>query len=316
MGHWALSIPKFLGHRALDILRRLGHWALGFGHSLVIGHWALGIPPVIRPGLKGQNNTAQGNALGIAVPDPPALKGRDNTSTTGSGGSSKHIPPLQGLFSEGGIIPRALPWALLKLPLWGGQPGHPKAAPSGVVNWARLRRWLVGLAVGLAVMAQLPNAAGADKAIYQEKANKIRDLALYSKWPPEASPPKKGEFVFGILGDNPFGQSINVLKTQLIQGQRVVVKEFASVEQVTNCHMLFISISEKKKMEHILERLEGRSVLTISEEEKNGFKGIFNFVLEEAEGFGNWKVRWNIDDQAAKKAGLQIHVAFYRLALK
>src|SRR2546422_633869 len=75
-----------------------------------------------RSGLKGRNNTAQGNALGIDARNAPALKGRNKPTCFGARRFLRaSIPPLQGFRSEGGFIPRALPWAELLLPLWGGR---------------------------------------------------------------------------------------------------------------------------------------------------------------------------------------------------
>src|SRR6266851_6247064 len=81
-----------------------------------------------RTGLKGRHNKAQGNALGIAPPNSPALKGRNRPLSFEPRRSGEDfIQPLQGFVSETGFTPRALPWALLWLPLRGAEPECPEA---------------------------------------------------------------------------------------------------------------------------------------------------------------------------------------------
>ncbi len=81
------------------------------------------LSPQKRTGLKGRHNKAQGNALGIAAPNSPALKGRKRAmSFAARRAGADSIPPLQGFRSETGVTPRALPWALLWLPLRGARP--------------------------------------------------------------------------------------------------------------------------------------------------------------------------------------------------
>jgi len=46
-----------------------------------------------------------------------------------------------------------------------------------------------------------------------------------------------------------------------------VIKEFRSPTEATNCHILFISTSEKNRLPEILKGLKGTSVLTVGEME-------------------------------------------------
>ena len=74
------------------------------------------------PRLKGESNTAQGNALGIPINPAQALKGRylewnrNGIAWPGMdrvGMGLAPLPPLQGFEWYGDGIPRAMPWALL-----------------------------------------------------------------------------------------------------------------------------------------------------------------------------------------------------------
>ncbi len=71
--------------------------------------------------LKGVNNTAQGNALGIADGPPKALKGR-RTGTPRTSPGEGNVDQAGGRFAPSGLrrfgngIPRALPWAVVSPP--------------------------------------------------------------------------------------------------------------------------------------------------------------------------------------------------------
>jgi len=78
---------------------------------------------------------------------------------------------------------------------------------------------------------------------------------------------------------------------------------------VKDCHILFISRSERPRLEQILAHLQGRSVLTVSDLEDFARQGgVIRFVLVED------KVRLRINLEAAKAAGLTISSKLLRPA--
>jgi hypothetical protein len=94
-----------------------------------------------------------------------------------------------------------------------------------------------------------------------------------------------------------------------------VIKEFRSPiqatnwMQATNCHILFISSSEKKRLPEIFASLKGASVLTVGETDhftESG--GMINFFLE------GTKMRFQINKDAATSAGLKISSKLMSLA--
>src|ERR1019366_9206706 len=77
----------------------------------------------------------------------------------------------------------------------------------------------------------------------------------------------------------------------------------------TNCHILFISSSEKKRLPEIFASLKGASVLTVGETDhftESG--GMINFFLE------GTKMRFQINKDAATSAGLKISSKLMSLA--
>jgi YfiR/HmsC-like len=146
------------------------------------------------------------------------------------------------------------------------------------------------------------NAQDSAPTEYQIKAAFLFNFAKFVEWPASAFSETNSPIVIGILGDNPFGNDlVKTVRDKTLNNRPLVIKEFHSSLEATNCHMLFISTSEKARLPQILEALRGVSVLTVSEMDR--FKeagGMINFVRE-----GN-KIRFQINEAAAKSAGLKI----------
>jgi hypothetical protein len=88
------------------------------------------------------------------------------------------------------------------------------------------------------------------------------------------------------------------------------VMQYRSLAEVTNCHMLFISSSEKGRLPEILAFLKGSSVVSVGEMDhftESG--GMIKFTLKEN------KIRFQINNQAATSAGLKVSSKLLALAL-
>jgi hypothetical protein len=146
---------------------------------------------------------------------------------------------------------------------------------------------------------------------YQLKAAFLYHFAQFVEWPPTAFPDPATPMVIAVLGESPFGEDLEkTISGKSINKHPLEVREIHSATEATNsCHLLFISSSEKRRLPETLAALRGTSVLTVSETE--GFTesgGMINFVLE------GTKIRFRINDAAAKSAGLKISSKLLSLA--
>src|SRR5439155_7453719 len=86
-------------------------------------------------------------------------------------------------------------------------------------------------------------------------------------WPASAFPPTGDAVIIGVIGEDPFGAILD----EVLQGKtcchdrKLVVRRFQRIENVTECHVLFISSSEEARLADILQTLDGASVLTVGE---------------------------------------------------
>lgn len=176
------------------------------------------------------------------------------------------------------------------------------------------RQWVLrsGLALlvilswaGRSLLAQTPISKE-----YQVKAVFLFNFAQFVTWPPTAFTQPDEPFRIGVLGDDPFDDFLDeTVRGEKVNGHPLVVERFASVAEVKNCRILFISRSESGRMENILAGLRDKNVLTVGDTEgfvKNG--GIVRFATEDN------KIHLKISLEAAKRANLTISSQVLRLA--
>src|SRR5207253_4013890 len=107
------------------------------------------------------------------------------------------------------------------------------------------------------------------------------------------------QFIIGIIGDNhPFEDILEqAVQNRKINGRPLQVKQFKALPDLPNCHILFISSSERKRLGEILRAVRDANVLTVSEVDHFlSAGGMIQLLME-----GN-KVRFVINDDTAKKA--------------
>jgi hypothetical protein len=158
------------------------------------------------------------------------------------------------------------------------------------------------LFVGLALACCGPIARGAEQGEYDMKAVFLLNFSQFVEWPAEAFSTPQAPLVIGVLGEDPFGKELDdVTRGEKVQGHPVTVERYARVEDVRQCHILFIASSEEARIARIMAALRGRNVLTVGDFEtfvRDG--GVIRFVE-----LGN-KLRLHINLDAAKAEHLDI----------
>jgi hypothetical protein len=119
----------------------------------------------------------------------------------------------------------------------------------------------------LAAMLMLTGTArAAPPGEYQVKAVYLFNFGQFVEWPRQALGPENSPFVIGILGDDPFGKTIDdVVRGETLGSHPMVVKRFRDVEDISGCNILFIGRSERDQLDHALAATRGRSVLTVTD---------------------------------------------------
>jgi len=167
------------------------------------------------------------------------------------------------------------------------------------------------LCLGLLLAAHCGRAQVPQLSEYQIKAAFLYNFGRFVDWPPETFADGKSPFIFGLLGDNPFGNTLNeAFSGKTLNGHPVVVQLFHNLPDAMHCQILFISNSEKRRLADIIQSLHAASVLTVGENDHfTDAGGMINFITIDN------KVRFQINDRAAKAARLKISSKLLGLAV-
>lgn len=155
-----------------------------------------------------------------------------------------------------------------------------------------LAAWLTiaGIAVAFAAEESLE---------YSVKAAYLLKFGGFIEWPSRTFTAPDEPFVIGVLGDDPFGPTLDqIAATHTVQGRPITLKKLSRIEQVRNVHVLYISPSEKERMPLITASLEGKGILTVADADLPG--AMVNFVVD------NNRVRFDINLEQAERAGLKV----------
>jgi hypothetical protein len=170
--------------------------------------------------------------------------------------------------------------------------------------WAR-----IALLVLIAASLQA-GGDGAPVGEFQLKAVFLFNFAKFVEWPPQAFADAHDPFTICVLGDNPFGSSLDdAVRGKSVANRPIVIHLIASPQQARTCQILFLSASERKRIRGLLDTLKNWCVLTVGDTDDftaNG--GIVQFRVNDA------RVRIEIDAEAAGRANLRISSKLLSLA--
>lgn len=174
----------------------------------------------------------------------------------------------------------------------------------------RKRSWLSRLRLAMALFAIGATSAYAGPSEYQVKAVFLFNFAQFVDWPAEAFPSPDAPFVIGVLGQDPFGSQLDeVVRGERVNGRALVIERYQSVAQIHNCNILFIGGAAAAHLSEILAALKGRSILTVSDADPAGPRGVMIRLVNE-----NSHIRLRIDVATAKADSLTISSKLLRPA--
>jgi hypothetical protein len=154
-------------------------------------------------------------------------------------------------------------------------------------------------------------AAQSDQAEeYDVKAAFLFNFTKFVEWPEGSFNDSSSPIVIGIIGDDPFGDSLlHIVAGQTVQGRWIVIRKERFGDDLRRCQVLFISTSERPHSTQILAGLQDASVLTVSD--IDGFAeagGAMQFVTEEN------RVRFIVNLDAARQSKLRVSAKLLALA--
>ena len=142
---------------------------------------------------------------------------------------------------------------------------------------------------------------------FEVKAAYLYNFGRFVRWP---ATPEQDTFAICVLGRDPFGPILDsILEGERLDGKPALPRRIRNVTDVENCRIVFISPSEASRLSWIIARLEGKSVLTVSDLKDFALSGgMIELVLEDG------RVRFDVDLNATRAAGLNLSSELLRVA--
>ena len=144
---------------------------------------------------------------------------------------------------------------------------------------------------------------------YSVKGAFLYNFAKFVSWPEEAFRDDSIHIILCVFGKDPFAGGLASVKGKRVKDRKVVIKHCETLDDLEKCHILFISRPEEQNLSEILAKVRNWNTLTVSDME--GFAqsgGVIHFVTVEQ------KIRFEINLDAAERAGLKISSKLLRLA--
>jgi hypothetical protein len=136
---------------------------------------------------------------------------------------------------------------------------------------------------------------------YQVKAAFVLNFARFVEWPPDAAPPGS-PLTICVLGRDPFHEALDaVTRGERVGGREIAVKRLNPRGDPSACQVLFVSRSERWRVSSVLQSVQGKSVLTVSDiDDFASHGGMIHFIKQ------NNRITFEINPQAAERARLRI----------
>lgn len=189
-------------------------------------------------------------------------------------------------------------------------------ASGGVLRRARTLPLRCALAAVL--LAAAPGLGGPDadgsEGSEQRRATAIRVALIFRfadhvEWPEEAFAGPETRMRFCAVGEDTLDRGLEVLAGRHCKSREVEVVHFPSVRELTFCHVLYVSPSERPRQRQLLDALATSPVLTVGDTKDFAESGGMLELVEKVNGLA-----FEVNPGAAKAAGLVVEPSLIRLA--
>lgn len=135
----------------------------------------------------------------------------------------------------------------------------------------------------------------------------IYHFTKYIEWPADM---RNGDFVIAVVGNAKIITYLNQLaQTKTVGAQKIVIKKCSSVAQAKGAHIIFIDNSKLTNFDTAKSIAEhGNSLLLTAKNNYGKIGSMINFFEK------NGKIQFELNQSAAKKAGLVISNKLVNLA--
>jgi hypothetical protein len=143
----------------------------------------------------------------------------------------------------------------------------------------------------------------------QVKVAFLYNFAKFVEWPADSFRSDSAPLVITILGTDPFGSLVDSLKEKTVRGRRIQIRRLGKLENLEDCHLLFISNSEKTTLRSLLGLVKNHAILTVSDMDRfahqGGMIGLVNM---------DGKINFEINIDVVQRSRLKFSAQLLKLA--
>jgi YfiR/HmsC-like len=123
-----------------------------------------------------------------------------------------------------------------------------------------------GMTFSLLLYAQPIQAEPQSGEEHRSKASFLSKFPLFVEWPEGALPSAGAPFLICVFGDFSFGASLaETTRRTTVHDKRVEARWVHKEQELLACQIVFVSQSERKRYNRILEALREQAVLSVGE---------------------------------------------------
>lgn len=172
-----------------------------------------------------------------------------------------------------------------------------------------LRTRLVGPLVLLGLLLGPPAQPQPSLTDAQAKAGLVLNFARYVEWPAQAFASRESPVVACVWGRDAVAQALAALESRPVQGRTLRVRRVAGVDELRQCHVVFVGETDERRALPVLRTLSVLPVLTVGDGDRfvdlGGAIGIVH---------GDERLQFEINRQALELAQLKASANLLRLA--
>jgi hypothetical protein len=144
---------------------------------------------------------------------------------------------------------------------------------------------------------------------YQVKALFLYNFINFVDWPSDSSIHSSPTVNVCVIGDDPFDNAFDDIRDKTVKDKKLKIIFYRPHDEPKGCHLIFVPASEKRHAAHILKSVSEANVLIVGDTEESARQGaVIGFYIEQK------KVRFAINIEAARRAGLKISAKLLKLA--
>ena len=131
----------------------------------------------------------------------------------------------------------------------------------------------------------------------------------YVEWPEEES---KGDFIIALIGDSKISDDLKRLaSSKKLKNRNIVFKTFKAIDDITFCHLLYVSASKSSAIKTINLKFANKPVLIVGEREGAVYKGAaLSFVTTDED-----ELKFDISKKELENHKLKIASSLIKLGI-